>query len=270
MALFRHPDQADPGHPVRTIVLGQEHEALLAAQPAGPVSTPPVDERAPAELFYTSGSTGSPKGALLSHRGLYLHAVHSALTMGLTGEDVILHTIPLFHVNGWGTPHFLTGLGGVHVLLPRFDAGEVLRLIEVEEVSRLFLVPAMARLVLDHPSRAQRDLSSVRQVSVGGAPASAGLLAELEEALGCECICGYGMTESSPTLTRSLPKPGPPLDRRAAGDHRHPDPRGGRAGAGAWRRRGAVGRQHGRRDLRPLEPRDDRLPATRRRPPRPC
>ncbi len=210
VALFRHPDQADPGHPVRTIVLGQEHEALLAAQPAGPVSTPPVDERAPAELFYTSGSTGSPKGALLSHRGLYLHAVHSALTMGLTGEDVILHTIPLFHVNGWGTPHFLTGLGGVHVLLPRFDAGEVLRLIEVEEVSRLFLVPAMARLVLDHPSRAQRDLSSVRQVSVGGAPASAGLLAELEEALGCECICGYGMTESSPTLTRSLPTPGRP------------------------------------------------------------
>lgn len=210
VALFRHPDQADPGHPLRTIVLGEEHEALLAAQPAGPVETPPVDERAPAELFYTSGSTGTPKGALLSHRGLYLHAVHSALTMAVTGEDVILHTIPLFHVNGWGTPHFLTGLGGVHVLLPRFDAGEVLRLIEAEQVSRLFLVPAMARLVLDHPSRTQRDLSSVRQVSVGGAPASAALLAELEAALGCECICGYGMTESSPTLTRSLAKPGRP------------------------------------------------------------
>jgi fatty-acyl-CoA synthase len=210
VVLFRHPDQVDPGHPVRTVVLGADHEARLADQPAGPPATPPVDERAPAELFYTSGSTGSPKGALLSHRGLYLHAVHSALTMGLSGDDVILHTIPLFHVNGWGTPHFLTGLGGVHVLLPRFDAGEVLRLIEAHRVTRLFLVPAMARLVLDHPSRATRDLSSVRQVSVGGAPASAALLAELEAALGCPCICGYGMTESSPTLTRSLPKPGQP------------------------------------------------------------
>jgi fatty-acyl-CoA synthase len=206
--LFRHPDHPDPGHDIRTVLLGGEHEALLARQPDGPVPTPPVDEHAPAELFYTSGSTGTPKGALLSHRGLYLHAIHSALTMGLTGDDVFLHTIPLFHVNGWGTPHFVTGLGGVHVMLPRFDAGEVLRLVAAHRVTRLFLVPAMARLVLDHPDLAMRDVSSVVQVSVGGAAASPALLAELEDAIGCEAICGYGMTESSPTLTRSLPIPG--------------------------------------------------------------
>ena len=208
VVLFRHPDQVDPGHPIRAVLLGSEHEDLLAAQPVGPAATPLVDERAPAELFYTSGSTGTPKGALLSHRGLYLHAIHSALTMGLSGDDVFLHTIPLFHVNGWGTPHFVTGLGGVHVLLPRFDPGEVLRLVETYRVSRLFLVPAMARLLLDHPSRAGRDLSSVRQASIGGATASPALLAEVEAAFGCPVICGYGMTESSPTLTRSLPKPG--------------------------------------------------------------
>ncbi|MGH9085798.1 MAG: long-chain-fatty-acid--CoA ligase [Acidimicrobiales bacterium] len=210
VVLFRHPDQVDPGHPVRTVLLGDEHEALLAAQPAEPATPPAVDERAPAELFYTSGSTGLPKGALLSHRGLYLHAVHSALTMAMTGDDVVLHTIPLFHVNGWGTPHYVTGLGGRHVMLPRFEPGEVLRLVEAHRVTRLFLVPAMARLVLDHADLAHRDLSSVRQISVGGAPASTALLAELEAAFGCECICGYGMTESGPTLTRSLPKPGVP------------------------------------------------------------
>ena len=211
--LFRHPDQADPGYRGDTIVLGDEHEALLAHQPSEPVPTPPVDEHAPAEVFYTSGSTGTPKGALLSHRGLYLHAIHSALTMGLTGEDVFLHTIPLFHVNGWGTPHFVTGLGGVHVMLPRFDAREVLRLVEAHGVTRLFLVPAMARLVLDEPSIGARDLSSVVQISVGGAAASAALLAELEDAFACQAICGYGMTESSPTLTRSLPIPGRPSTR---------------------------------------------------------
>ena len=213
VVLFRHPDHAPTGHAVREILVGGAYEALLTRQPDGAVDTPPIDEHAAAELFYTSGSTGTPKGALLSHRGLYLHAIHSALTMGLTGEDVFLHTIPLFHVNGWGTPHFVTGLGGVHVMLPRFDAGEVLRLVEAHGVTRLFLVPAMARLVLDHPTVAERDLTTVVQISVGGASASAALLAELEDAFGCQAICGYGMTESSPTLTRSLPIPGRPSTR---------------------------------------------------------
>jgi fatty-acyl-CoA synthase len=130
---------------------------------------------------------------------------------------VIVHTIPLFHVNGWGTPHYLTGLGGVHVMLPRFDPGEVLRLVEAEGVTRLFAVPAMMRAILDHPDVATRDLSSLRQASIGGAPTSPAMLAEVEERLGCTCICGYGMTESSPTLTRSLDKPGeaPSAARRA-------------------------------------------------------
>jgi len=215
--LFRHPDQHGPTHTTPTVVLGHEYESLLAAQPAGPPPTPVVDERAPAEIFYTSGTTGLPKGAVLTHRGLYLHAVHSALTNGLTGEDVVLHTIPLFHVNGWGTPHYVTGLGGVHVMLPRFDAGEVLRLIADEGVTRLFLVPAMATALLDHPDLGARDYPSLRQISYGGAPLGRELLGELEARLGCPCICGYGMTESSPTLTRALDKPGEPPDpaRRA-------------------------------------------------------
>ena len=217
VVLFRHPDHADPGHPVRQVVLGDEHEALLAAQPDAAPPRPPVDERDPAEIFYTSGTTGTPKGAVLSHRSLYLHAVHSALTNGITGDDVVLHTIPLFHVNGWGTPHYVTALGGVHVMLPRFDPGEVLRLVASEHVTRLFLVPAMATALLEHPDLDRRAYPSLRQISVGGAPLGPELLGELEARLGCPCICGYGMTESSPTLTRALDKPGEPSDpaRRA-------------------------------------------------------
>ena len=222
--LFRHPDQADPQEGgagaagrVPEVVLGDGYEALLARQDGRPFPVPDVDEHAPAELFYTSGSTGSPKGVLLSHRSLYLHAIHSALTSGISGDDVIVHTIPLFHVNGWGTPHYLTGLGGVHVMLPRFDPGEVLRLIEAEGVTRLLAVPTMMRAILDRPDLATRDLSSLRQASIGGAPTSPAMLAEIEDRLGCQCICGYGMTESSPTLTRSLDKPGevPSAARRA-------------------------------------------------------
>ena len=211
--LFRHPDQPDPAHHVHTVVLDDGYERLLAAQPPDPLEPPVIDEHAPAELFYTSGTTGDPKGVVLTHRNLYLHAIHSALTNALTGEDVILHTIPLFHVNGWGTPHYVTGLGGVHVLLPRFDAGEVLRLVEAHGVTRLFLVPTMVQALLASPALDGADLSSLRQISIGGAPTPPSLLAEAEDRFGCECICGYGMTESSPTLTRSLDKPGEPKSR---------------------------------------------------------
>ncbi len=221
VALFRHPDQPDPfegGEATLPVVLvDATWDATLARQAPGPVEPPPVDEDSPAEIFFTSGSTGMPKGAVLTHRNLYLHAIHNALTNGIDGSDVILHVIPLFHVNGWGTPHYLTGLGGQHVMLPRFDAAEVLRLIEAHGVTRLFAVPAMIRMLLDHPDVATRDLSSLRTCSIGGAPVSPAVLAEIEEAFGCTAICGYGMTEASPTLTRSLDKPGDPpsAERRA-------------------------------------------------------
>lgn len=165
---------------------------------------PDVDEDAVCELFYTSGSTGDPKGAMLTHRALATHAVDSALTMATTHRDVVLHTIPLFHVNGWGTPHWVTALGGRHVMLERFDPPEVLRLIEAERVTRLHLVPTMATSLLQEPSIRTRDLSSLVQATVGGAPASPELLGDLEDAFGCEVICGYGLTESSPQLTKAL------------------------------------------------------------------
>jgi fatty-acyl-CoA synthase len=182
----------------------------LARQPGALFEPPEIAESDPAEIFYTSGSTGAPKGAVLTHRSLYLHALHSALTNGISGEDVILHTIPLFHVNGWGTPHYLTALGGVHIMLPAFDPAHVLELVERERVTRLFLVPTMASALLAEPSLGERDLSSVRQISVGGSPATPELLGALEARFACTAICGYGMTESGPTLTRSLDKPGEP------------------------------------------------------------
>ena len=190
----------------RRIVIGPAYEALLAEHAGLVVDRAVEDENATCELFYTSGTTGLPKGAMLTHRNLATHAIDAALTMACTHRDVVLHTIPLFHVNGWGTPHWVTLLGARHVMLERFDPAEVLRLIEAEGVTRLHLVPTMASSLVVSDDVGRRDLSSLVQVTVGGAPPGPELLAELEAVFGCEVICGYGMTEAAPQLTKALTK----------------------------------------------------------------
>jgi fatty-acyl-CoA synthase len=182
---------------------GPDYDAALARAAAELFEPGPIDEDAVCELFYTSGSTGEPKGAMLTHRALATHAVDSALTMGGGHRDVVLHTIPLFHVNGWGTPHWVTALGGRHVMLERFNADDVLRLIEAERVTRLHLVPTMATALLESPRLGSHDTASLVQITVGGAAAGPELLAALEDGLGCEVITGYGLTEASPQLTKA-------------------------------------------------------------------
>ena len=201
-ALFVHPTLS---HLAEGTVIDEFYEASLTERCGVRVPTPPVDEDDVCELFYTSGTTGGrPKGAMLTHRNLATHAIDSALTLGLHHRDVVLHTIPLFHVNGWGTPHYVTALGAKHVMLERFDPAEVLRLIEAEAVTRLSLVPTMARALLVCSDVSTRDLSSLVQVTVGGAPPGAALLGRLEEAFGCETICGYGLTEAAPQVTKAV------------------------------------------------------------------
>jgi fatty-acyl-CoA synthase len=207
--LIVHPSLAAVADQLSTrarLDLGAGYEQRLAAQPDRLWDPGPIDERAICEIFYTSGSTGRPRGAMLSHRALATHAVDSALTLGLTHRDTILHTIALFHVNGWGTPHYVTALGARHVMPGRFEPGDVLRLVEGERVTRLSLVPTMVASLLVHPDLRSRDLTSLVQVTVGGAPCPPPLLAELEGALGngCEVICGYGLTEASPQLTKAV------------------------------------------------------------------
>jgi fatty-acyl-CoA synthase len=205
--LFAHPhfaDVADELLPRRRCDLDAGYEAALAAQPSSLFEPDPFSEDDVCELFYTSGTTSSPKGAMLTHRALATHAVDSALTLGLTHRDVILHTIALFHVNGWGTPHYVTALGARHVLIEKFDPAEVLRLVEEEGVTRLSLVPTMGSAIAVHPDASARDLSSLVQVTLGGAPSPPDLLRELEELFGCEVMCGYGLTEASPQLTKAV------------------------------------------------------------------
>ena len=164
------------------------------------------DEAEIAELFYTSGSTGTPKGVMLSHRTLYLHALS---LMGLCSPDdreVDLHTIPLFHANGWGAAHFCTMHGRRQVMVRRFEPGYVLRLIEQERAGRMFLVPVMANALLNCLDLGKFDTSSLKQVLLGGAASSPELIERLEKAFHCVVSVGYGLTETSPVVTSSRRK----------------------------------------------------------------
>ncbi len=184
----------------------QTFDALLEPQEPLHRDIMEVDENAVCELFYTSGSTGNPKGVMLTHRNLYLHGIYVVASLGSRDTSTDLHTIPLFHANGWGRAHSLVAVGGKHVMIRRFDPAEVFRLVEQERVENMSLVPAMAIALLNHPAREKHDLHSLKMVMIGGAASSPELIAQVEQKLGCACYGGYGLTETSPVLSVALPK----------------------------------------------------------------
>ncbi|HXP85639.1 MAG TPA: long-chain-fatty-acid--CoA ligase [Bryobacteraceae bacterium] len=175
------------------------------------------DEMSIAELFYTSGSTGVPKGVMLSHRTLYLHAMCVALHYEDKDSAVDLHTIPLFHANGWGRPHASTMLGTLQVIMRRFEPSHVFQLIQKHGATDMSLVPTMANALVHAPDRDRWNLSSMRRITVGGAANSPQLVERVEQTFpNAECFSGYGLTETSPLVTMAQ-------NRRAAakyGDQR--------------------------------------------------
>jgi fatty-acyl-CoA synthase len=185
----------------------QTYEQMLASATPQRGDLMEFDENSIAEIFYTSGTSASPKGVMLTHRNVYLHAMSIALYHHTRFEDVMLHTIPLFHANGWGAAHTVTFVGGTHVMLPRFLPEEVFRLVEREKVSALTLVPIMATALVNSPARAKYDLSSVQWSVIGGAASSPALIRDVEQILGFKCYSGYGLTETAPSLANADVKP---------------------------------------------------------------
>ena len=166
------------------------------------------DENSIAELFYTSGSTGTPKGVTLSHRTLYLHALTIAGMFKDVEQLVDLHTIPLFHANGWGRPQASTMLGVKQVMVRRFEPTFVLKIIEEHRATDMCLVPTMANAMLNSPDLYKFDHSSLRNIMMGGAASSPELIARMEKAFHCDVFGGYGLTETAPVLTSARAKPG--------------------------------------------------------------
>ncbi len=192
------------------------YDQLIAQAPPFHRDVMDVDENAVAELFYTSGTSDAPRGVMLTHRNIYLHALE-VIAAGQTTRDVaastscdsvMLHTIPLFHANGWGTAHTITLVGGTHVMVHQFVPADVFRIIERERVTACALVPTMANALVNCADREKYDLSSLGCVMIGGAASSPTLVREVEDKLGCTCVSGYGLTETCPVLSVSRIKKG--------------------------------------------------------------
>lgn len=185
----------------------RDYESVLAQGYVEHADIFSYDELSTAELFYTSGSTGAPKGVMLSHRTLYMHALDYALQYRQAATMVDLHTIPLFHANGWGRPQASTLLGTKQIMVRRFDPEHVFELVERHRATDMCLVPTMANALVNSPARAQFDLTSLRHINMGGAANSPELVERVEHAFpGCECSSGYGLTEASPVITHTEQK----------------------------------------------------------------
>jgi acyl-CoA synthetase (AMP-forming)/AMP-acid ligase II len=213
-------------------------EALLQASPAPTEADLQASASASDEaliVFYTSGTTGRPKGVMLSHNNLLANAMAIGPVMGFGPQDRILFVGPLFHLGTGGRVFTAVFYGMAMIVQQRFEVLTLAQAVAEQRVTTMTLVPTMLRMLLDHPEFARFDWSSLRLLTYGAAPMPPALLARAMAAIAGIAFCqSYGMTEASPVLALLTPEDhvGPPAKLSSVGrpvasaDVRIRDPQG--------------------------------------------
>ncbi len=180
-----------------------------------PIAEPtPREDHDTAIILYTSGTTGRPKGAELTHRNIHLNAQRSAsVIQGMTPDDVVMGCLPLFHVFGLVVGlNAATVVGASLALIPRFDPAAAIEVIEKERVTIMQGVPTMYAAILNHPQSDGMDASSLRTCASGGSAMPLEVMRSFEDKFGCMILEGYGLSETSPVASFNMPdrerKPG--------------------------------------------------------------
>ncbi|SHM58037.1 AMP-binding protein [Cryptosporangium aurantiacum] len=192
-----------------TFVLGENDAEILGvgAVTGAVVDADPrpwaADENATCTLNYTSGTTARPKGVQLTHRANWLNATVFALHTGVSDRDVYLHTLPMFHANGWGMPYAMTALGVPQVVLRKVDGAEILRRVRDHGVTLACAAPAVLNAVLEAAESWDGEIPGRDRMRVvlAGAPPPTRTIERIRADLGWEFIQIYGLTETAPLLT---------------------------------------------------------------------
>ncbi|MCU0561238.1 MAG: fatty acid--CoA ligase [Desulfobacterales bacterium] len=196
--------------PETTLALDAEYEEMLAsARPA--YDFPDLDENTRATTFYTTGTTGNPKGVYFSHRQLVLHTLGAAAAFGsyhtqcrFRSDDVYMPLTPMFHVHAWGIPLLATLLGVKQVYPGMYEPAMILKLLQTEKVTFSHCVPTILQMLLSSPAAQEADLSRWK-VIIGGSQLPRGL-AQMARDRGIEVNVGYGMSETCPIMSLANPK----------------------------------------------------------------
>jgi len=181
------------------------YEEVLAGGQAT-FEDPGPDENDLVGLFYTSGTTGEPKGVMLSHLNIVSNVDNARAVYQGNSDDIYLHAAPTFHLADAATVFSNMSQGIKQVFIPRFEPKAVLEAVSREHVTLLLLVPTMLNFLLQSPELGSYDLSSVRQITYGASPIAPELLRRAMRTLGCRFFQGYGLTEASPLLTVLRPE----------------------------------------------------------------
>lgn len=199
----------NPAYPETSVEIYADYDELLARS-SDNYDFPDLDENTKATTFYTTGTTGDPKGVHFSHRQLVLHTL--SLTIALSSydtigrfrsSDVYMPLTPMFHVHAWGIPYVATLLGAKQVYPGKYEPPVLLKLIATEGVTASHCVPTVLQMIVGNPAAREVDLSGWK-VIIGGSKLSTGL-ASAANSLGITVYTGYGMSETCPVISLSTP-----------------------------------------------------------------
>ncbi|MCZ0872639.1 long-chain-fatty-acid--CoA ligase [Peribacillus sp. AS_2] len=159
-----------------------------------------IDENQLLTINYTSGTTSKPKGVMLTHRGNYMNAANFIYHLGVKHDDVYLHTLPMFHANGWGGVWSVTATGGTHVCLRKVDPPLILKLFARHNITLLCGAPTVVNMLVNDPKAKETNIKVHPRMATAGAPPAAALIQKAQDILGLNMIHVYGLTETSPFI----------------------------------------------------------------------